>query len=206
MQDNKDATPTPSPWGRKRRVGAIVAGVAGGITAIGITTLGSTASASPADPAPVATSAHSNANSVDVAPAKEEVIKRLNAAKEAAAAAQPSTSDPNQPALNAFFNAGYNYDDAVVLAKTWRESDLATAKVDAGKRLLAGQTLPIKPGSSAAASAEASNDPVSAFFNAGYNYDDAVTLSTMWHTATPYEAKVAAGQKLQAGQTLPIKP
>lgn len=204
MQEGQPAAPTPSPWGRKLRTGAIAAGVAGGMTAIGITTLGSTASAAPSDPAPIA--APAPAGSVDVATAKAEVIKRLNAAKEAAAAAHPSIADPNQPALDAFFSAGYTYDDAVALAKAWHESDPGTAKVAAGNRLLGGQSLPIKPGSSPVAPAEAGDDPVDAFFSAGYDYDDAVTLSTMWHTATPYDAKVAAGQRLRAGQTLPIKP
>jgi hypothetical protein len=47
---------------------------------------------------------------------------------------------------------------------------------------------------------------VAAYFNAGYNYDDAVALAKLWHLATPYDAKVAGSQRLTAGQTLPIQP
>ena len=47
---------------------------------------------------------------------------------------------------------------------------------------------------------------VNAFFAAGYTYDDAVTLSKMWSISDTYQVKVDAGQKLLAGQTLPIKP
>jgi hypothetical protein len=205
MQDDQIATPTPSLWTRKFRAGAVAVGIAGGITAIGVTGLGSpAASASGAtNPAPVTVATPTNATS-DAASA--DVLKRLVGAKNAAAAAQPATADPNQPALDAFFKAGYDYDDAAALAKAWHESDPFTAKVDAGNRLLAGQTLPLAPGSATPAPAEAGDDAVTAFFNAGYTYDDAVTLSTMWHSASPYDAKVAAGKKLQAGQTLPIKP
>ena len=47
--------------------------------------------------------------------------------------------------MNAFFAAGYDYDDAVKLARLWKKSDPYQAKIEGGKRLLAGDTLPIKP-------------------------------------------------------------
>ena len=47
--------------------------------------------------------------------------------------------------MDAFFAAGYDYDDAVQLAKLWKKADAYQAKVEGGKRLLAGETLPIKP-------------------------------------------------------------
>ena len=47
--------------------------------------------------------------------------------------------------VDAFFGAGYDYDDAVRLAKIWKEKDAYGAKVEGGKRLLAGQTLPFRP-------------------------------------------------------------
>jgi hypothetical protein len=36
--------------------------------------------------------------------------------------------------------------------------------------------------------------------------DDAVKLAKLWHLKDAYAAKVAGGEKLLAGQTLPIKP
>ena len=47
--------------------------------------------------------------------------------------------------MGAFFAAGYDYADAVKLAKLWHTVDPYHAKIEGGKRLLAGQTLPIKP-------------------------------------------------------------
>ena len=47
--------------------------------------------------------------------------------------------------LRAYFAAGYDYDDAVKLARIWKLSDPGDAKVKGGKLLLAGKKLPIKP-------------------------------------------------------------
>jgi hypothetical protein len=107
--------------------------------------------------------------------------------------------------FEAFWAAGYDYDDAIKLGKLWHISDLSKVKAEAGKKLLAGQTLPIKatpnenPTSPDAA-------PIAAFFKAGYDYNDALKLAALWKLADPYTAKVAAGDKLLGGQTLPIQP
>ena len=45
-----------------------------------------------------------------------------------------------------------------------------------------------------------------AYFNAGYDYDDAVELAKLWKKSSPYDAKVLGGKKLLAGETLPIQP
>jgi hypothetical protein len=123
--------------------------------------------------------------------------------------AAPSLGFDSQDAadIDAFFNAGYTYDDAVQLGKLWNNSDLYDVKASAGKKVAAGETLPIAPGSTATDkknAAEAAN--VEAFFNAGYTYDDAVQLGKLWNNSDTYQVKVAAGQKLIAGETLPIKP
>ena len=47
--------------------------------------------------------------------------------------------------LDAYFKHNYDYNDAVKLAKIWHLKDPYSAKVEAGKRLLAGQSLPVKP-------------------------------------------------------------
>ena len=119
------------------------------------------------------------------------------------------TPDPNESAeaaaVQAFFNAGYVWDDAVQLATLWHLDDPSRAKVDAGKMLESGQTLPIQPKpDNVAAAKEAA--AVGKFFDAGYDYNDAVRLAALWHLKDAYAAKVAGGQKLLAGQTLPINP
>jgi hypothetical protein len=46
--------------------------------------------------------------------------------------------------LDAFFKAGYDMGDAATLAKIWKKT-VYQSKLEGGKRVLAGQTLPIKP-------------------------------------------------------------
>jgi hypothetical protein len=107
--------------------------------------------------------------------------------------------------MNAFWDAGYVYDDAVRLATLWHLKDASAAKSEGGRRLLAGQTLPFKP---KPANVQAVKDVAAedAFFSAGYTYEDAVKLAQMWKLPSAGDAKVAGGKKLLAGQTLPIKP
>jgi len=114
---------------------------------------------------------------------------------------------------DAYFNAGYGYNDAVQLAVLWHtKADIGNVKAEAGRRLLAGETLPIKPTgnpttpSSPDPQASADDAALQAFFDAGYDWDDAVRLAKLWHLSDPSDAKVKAGKKLEAHQTLPFKP
>jgi hypothetical protein len=126
---------------------------------------------------------------------------------------KPTPNDPETPAdeispteqkrLDAYFEAGYDYDDAVRLAKIWKLADPFAAKVEAGKRLLADKKLPVKPSSPEDGKEIAR---VNAFFNAGYDYDDAVRLARLWKKSDPYQAKIEAGKRILAGDTLPFKP
>ncbi len=118
----------------------------------------------------------------------------------------PSTSAPIDPAAaQAFFDAGYVWDDAVVLARLWHLSDPAAAKAVAGKKLEEGQTLPIKP-KPANVAAVRESAAVDEFYGAGYTYADAVTLANLWKLKDVYAAKVVGGEKLLVGQKLPIQP
>jgi hypothetical protein len=122
----------------------------------------------------------------------------------------PAAETPADKARDAFFAAGYDYNDAVALGNMWHESDPWQVKADAGQKLLDGQTLPIKPGSSPTAPIDVTptqtDKDVNAFFAAGYTYDDAVTLGNMWNDSNTYQVKADAGKKLLDGQTLPISP
>ncbi|GIF25856.1 hypothetical protein BJ973_003130 [Actinoplanes tereljensis] len=120
---------------------------------------------------------------------------------------EPTVSvDPAAEAqLAAFFGAGYTWDEAVKLAKLWHLSDPSDAKYAAGKKLLAGEKLPVKP-TPAGVKAALENKRVEAFFNKGYDVDDAVKLAKTWHLKTAYQAKIEGGKRILAGQTLPIQP
>jgi hypothetical protein len=155
---------------------------------------------------------HTNANIGNV---KAEAGRRLLAGETlpVTPTGNPSTppvspDDPqvtaDQAALDAFFNAGYTWDDAVKLAKAWHLSDPSDAKVMGGKKIEAHQALPFKP-KPANLKAAKEQIAVEKFWNAGYDQIDAAKLAKIWHVST-YQAKVEGGQKLLAGETLPIKP
>lgn len=57
---------------------------------------------------------------------------------------------PDPTALDAYFAAGYTYEDALALGALW-STDVDETKARAGELLLEGQTLPVAPGSSVAA-------------------------------------------------------
>jgi hypothetical protein len=113
--------------------------------------------------------------------------------------------DPKiQAEVDAFFKAGYTYDDAVHLATIWKTKTPYDAKVEGGEKLLAGKKLPIAPGSSKPTGQRKKDVAVDAFFAKGYDYQDAAKLAKLWKTKTTYDAKVEAGLKILAGQTLPF--
>jgi hypothetical protein len=155
---------------------------------------------------------HTNANIGNV---KAEAGRRLRAGETLPVkpTGNPVTppSNPNDPAikadeaaLNAFFNAGYTWDDAVKLAKAWHLSDPSDAKIMGGKKIEAHEALPFQP-KAANVKAAKEQTAVIKFWDAGYKQKDAVRLAKIWHVST-YQAKVDGGKKLLAGETLPIKP
>jgi hypothetical protein len=121
----------------------------------------------------------------------------------------PATEEPPNPELDKqveeFFLSGYDWDDAVKLAKLWKLADPYEAKIEGGKRLLAGETLPVKPDPKAAESGKQAR-LANIFWDAGYDGEDAEKLAKLWKMDDTYEVKVEAGRRLQAGETLPIKP
>jgi hypothetical protein len=151
---------------------------------------------------------HTNQN---IGLVKAEAGRRLLAGETLPISPHPNPSDTGTPdpaaagALQAFFDAGYVWDDAVQLAALWKMADPSDAKVAAGKKLEAGQKLPIAPKPENVEAAKESA-AIAKFFAAGYTYDDAVRLAALWKLKDAHAAKVAAGEKLLAGQTLPIKP
>ncbi|WP_337061281.1 hypothetical protein [Kineococcus sp. G2] len=111
-------------------------------------------------------------------------------------------------ALEAYFAAGYDYDDAVELGRLWNVEP-GEAKSTAGAHLLAGEDLPFEPVEQPVEQPPAPADDRApqreAFFAAGYTYDDAVELARAWNV-DPWEAKALAGERLLAGETLPVQP
>jgi hypothetical protein len=143
---------------------------------------------------------------------KAEAGKRLLAGETLPFPATPNPADPVRPSdpqaereREAYFAAGYGWDEAVQLARIWKLADPGDAKAMGGKKLLAGEKLPVKPSAQGVRDA-LEQKRVGAFFDAGYDVDDAVQLAKIWKKKDAYGAKVEGGKRLLAGQTLPIRP
>jgi hypothetical protein len=129
----------------------------------------------------------------------------------AAAPSSAPTEEELQKAWDAYFAAGYDYDDAEKLAKLWNSTaEIGDVKAEAGRRLLAGETLPIVATPDDPAP-EVSVDPkveaqLRAYFAAGYDWNDAEKLAEIWKLDDPSDAKVKGGRLILARKELPIKP
>lgn len=119
-------------------------------------------------------------------------------------------------ASGAFWAAGYTSDDLVALAALWQR-DQAETKVAAGQMLLAGEALPIAPGSSPVTESDSdgtdwsslpdgyTREQYEAFWGAGYTVADLDALSALWQTEA-IQTKSTAGQMILDGQTVPVAP
>ncbi|NMO52393.1 hypothetical protein HH310_14465 [Actinoplanes sp. TBRC 11911] len=130
-------------------------------------------------------------------------------------AAAPATSAApvsDEVAMQAFFDRGYHYEDAVALAKAWQSTDsIGVIKADAGRKLLSGEGLPFKPlpytePTVDPKQVEADSAALDAFFNTGYVWTDAEQFAKLWKIKDPSDAKIAAGKKIINHEKLPIAP
>jgi hypothetical protein len=118
--------------------------------------------------------------------------------------AAPDAADgvPDEQLAALFLDLGYGLGDAEVLAAQWGV-DVAEAKTAAGRELKIVGALPFVD----LVPAEAVDDgAVTAFFDGGYSYDDAVALSQIWGLTDSYVAKVKAGGYLRDGTPLVDTP
>ena len=100
-------------------------------------------------------------------------------------------------ATTAYAEAGFTYDDAVELAGFWGYEDPVTAKIVKGKFLLGiiDDLPPVDHGEPPVADPThaLADSALSAFFEAGYDYDDAVALAEYWGHGDPLAAKLSKG-------------
>lgn len=104
----------------------------------------------------------------------------------------------------AFYDAGYSYDDAVALAALWGGGSSFEAKVEAGRFLEDGTALRRSPLADRRADDGRTDAELRAlFFATGYTVDDAVVLAGRWDVDVP-EAKARAGRELKTVGVLPF--
>jgi hypothetical protein len=105
--------------------------------------------------------------------------------------------------VDLFVGCGYTLKDAQLLADKWGV-DVSEAKARAGRELKTVGVLPFVDPAPVASSAD--DAAFTAFFDAGFDYDDAVALAKFWGLGQPADAKVKAGNLVRAGQPLPAVP
>ena len=102
----------------------------------------------------------------------------------------------------AFAGAGYTFTDAERIGELWG-TDVTETKALIGQKVLDGEIVP--PPMQDPVPLEPEVKAAGAFSDAGYGYEDAEVLAALWDNE-PWEAKVAGGEKLLAGEALPISP
>lgn len=118
-----------------------------------------------------------------------------------AAAVATVAAPTDDQAVAAFYDAGYDYAEALDLAVLWGAPGVYDAKVTAGTKLLAHQALPFTPGH--APTSWTTEQDVDAFFLSGGSYQEALQLAVVWGAPSTYDAKATAGLELLTGGDWP---
>ena len=115
--------------------------------------------------------------------------------------------------MDAYFQAGYGYDDALKLAKLWKmdKDDALAVKAEAGKRLLEGKKLPLKPTPDVPVSEEPVDPKNEARWAESSPRATTTTTRSSWQDLEDGQERVGAvkaeaGRRLLAGETLPVRP
>lgn len=108
--------------------------------------------------------------------------------------------------LEAYFEAGYDWEDAELIARLWGGPPTTPydVKLSVGGKLLEGAKVPVLPDETAW---DVSEDvALEAYVNNGYDFDDARRLARLWDGDQDIvDVKVTAGRKILAGITLPVR-
>jgi hypothetical protein len=107
--------------------------------------------------------------------------------------------------VQAYLDAGYSFDDAVVLAQLWgTDQDTYRVKVKAGRFLHRGIPLKASPlADPTGADGYSDEHLVDLFLDSGYDLEDARLLADKWDIGIG-EAKARAGRELKTVGVLPF--
>ncbi|MDM8085212.1 hypothetical protein QUV83_10595 [Cellulomonas cellasea] len=148
----------------------------------------------------VAVAAGLGSGSDGAQPGGETVISEEIAAEQSAS----TLEDDRSAASEAFWAAGYSTTDVARLGDLWQLEDTFEVKARAGQLILDGKQAEL--GAPTPEVEDPAITATTAFWDAGYTYEDAEELAALWSSEDTYEAKIAAGEKLLAGEVLPVLP
>lgn len=104
-------------------------------------------------------------------------------------------------ALDVFFNSGYTYWDARVMANFWGQS-VTDAKTGIGMKLMGGplsKALLSINLTEAREKAIRNADSLDLYSVSGFSYDDAAEIAEFWGDASPYDGKIRIEKNLVLG-------
>ena len=101
----------------------------------------------------------------------------------------------------AYTTSDYTMADQEALGRIWR-IDGTELKARIGQAILDGEQLPVAAGTTPQPPGVAELD---AYWDAGYNAEEAAALGALWGTETR-ETKIRAGRAILDGQPLPVPP
>ncbi|AFY96168.1 RICIN domain-containing protein [Chamaesiphon minutus] len=108
-----------------------------------------------------------------------------------------SAQSQTQQIVNAFFNSGYSYCDAQMLATAWQTNPYG-AKIRAGKMILGYAAFPGRVSNKLAAARRTYSGQGVCNYSSNFSYEDAVALAAYWNI--PVEtAKSSLTSKLEYG-------
>ncbi len=105
---------------------------------------------------------------------------------------------------DAFWGAGYSSVDIARLGELWQLDDALEVKARAGQLILDGKQADL--GNTTPEVTDQQVGAAIAFWDAGYSSEDIAKLGQLWNVEDSYEVKITAGEKLLAGEALPIPP
>lgn len=115
-----------------------------------------------------------------------------------------TTTDTADAEIDAYYAAGYQYEDALDLAALWRSADRNRAKSEAGARLRAGQALPFAPGQGFTRSYTTAQQRYAFELAEGDDPGLAARLATAWKVS-PATAEAEAGALVLANRPVPLE-
>jgi hypothetical protein len=110
-----------------------------------------------------------------------------------------------------FYEEGYSYDDATLLAQYWGKPTPWDAKLKMNRLLMSGNNAAIQ---TALQSAKQQSQPAPAnteqqewekYSNSEYTFEDAKRLARYWGKSTPWEGKLKIGSLLMSGNNAAIQ-
>lgn len=154
----------------------------------------------------IATAVTTSAMSLSLMGTLPTPVQAQDQSQQLAAAINDELTD--EQAANKFWDFGYNYCDAMVMAAFWKQEQPYEAKVTIGHKLwhLGQEQTEIVLREGRAEALKKADDRLPTYYDdGGYSYEDAELLAEYWGTEDVYESKITMSRLLIGGHEKVLK-